>query len=283
VLCQANEIPPALCSQAAVHLDRGSGTLHGVDDVAIVAQLAVGRPIVELTHARQRIGGAVGVLWRAGAAVAICAHRCQLTGLPDAISSLGQLERLDVGDNRLSELPALPASLRELYVHDNQLARLPALPGLLVLDANRNQLVEVPPLAGLDFVYLAGNRLTAAPPTSGVRYLNVGDNPLGHLALADPAIRELRAETAQLHALSIERLVGLRELSLRSNQLTALPASLGALAELRVLDLRDNQLDELPEALRRLPLAKLDLRWNPLRAPPAWLDELSARGCLVYV
>jgi Leucine-rich repeat (LRR) protein len=254
-----------------------------MDDAAIVAQLAGGRPIVELGHARQRTEGAVGVAWRAGAAVAICAHRCQLTALPGALGSLAQLERLDVGDNRLTALPALPASLRELYVYDNQLTRLPALPRLAVLDANRNRLDEVAPLAGLDFVYLAGNRLAAPPATTGVRYLNVGDNPLGGLALADPAIRELRAEHAQLRTLAIDRLAGLRELSLRGNQLTALPASIGALAELRVLDLRGNQLDELPEALRGLPLAKLDLQWNPLRVPPAWLDELSSRGCLVYV
>ena len=254
-----------------------------MDDSEIVAQLADGRPVVELSHARQRPEGVVGVLWRAGAAVAICAHRCELAELPGAIASLAQLERLDVGDNRLTELPALPRGLRELYVHDNQLARLPALPRLTVLDANRNRLVEVPPLADLDFVYLADNRLTAPPATRGVRYLNVCDNPLGRLALANPAIRELRAETAQLHTLAIERLAGLRELSLRGNQLTALPASLGALAKLQVLDLRGNQLDELPEALRGLPLTKLDLRWNPLRAPPAWLDELTDRGCLVYV
>lgn len=38
-----------------------------------------------------------------------------------------------------------------------------------------------------------------------------------------------------------------------------------------------------PDTLRGLPLTKLDLRWNPLRAPPRWLDELAGRGCLVYV
>jgi Leucine-rich repeat (LRR) protein len=253
-----------------------------MDDRAIVEQLAGGRPIVELAHPRQRTEGAIGVVWRGGAATAICAHRCRLVALPEAIGALAKLERLDVGDNQLAELPAMPASLRELYVHDNQLARLPALPRLTVLDANRNRLAELAPLAGLDFVYLAGNRLTAPPVTTGVRYLNVGDNPLGHLAITDPAIRELRAEAAQLDSLGLEGLAELRELSLRGNRLTALPASLGGLAELRVLDLRGNQLDELPDALRGLPLAKLDLRWNPLRAAPAWLDELAARGCLVY-
>jgi Leucine-rich repeat (LRR) protein len=254
-----------------------------VSDAAIVEQLAGMRRIVELPHARHRPDGVVGVLWRGGAAVAICAHRCELAALPEAIGSLSQLERLDVGDNRLTALPALPASLRELYVYDNQLARLPALPRLSVLDANRNRLDEVPPLAGLDFVYLADNRLTALPATTGVRYLNVGQNPLGHLAVSDPAIRELRAEQAQLRTLAIEPLANLRELSLRGNQLTALPPSIGKLGQLGVLDLRGNQLDELPEALRALPLTKLDLRWNPLRARPAWLDELASRGCLVYV
>jgi len=92
---------------------------------------------------------------------------------------------------------------------------------------------------------------------------------------------ELRAEQAQLHALAIDRLAGLRELALRGNALVTLP-ELAGLTELRVLDLRSNQLDTLPEGLRDLALIKLDLRWNPLRARPTWLDELSERGCLVY-
>ncbi len=254
-----------------------------VSDIDVVKQLAGARPIVDLPHARHRTEGVIGVLWRDGTAVAICAHRCELAALPDAIGSLGQLARLDVGDNRLTDLPALPANLRELYIYDNQLARLPELPRLSVLDANRNQLIELPALAGIDFVYLADNRLAALPPISGVRYLNVGNNPLGHLELSDPAIQELRAEQAQLRTLAIERLVGLRELSLRSNQLETLPPSIGSLTRLAVLDLRDNRLDDLPETLRALPLTKLDLRWNPLRTRPRWLDELASRGCLVYV
>jgi Leucine-rich repeat (LRR) protein len=173
--------------------------------------------------------------------------------------------------------------LRELYVHDNRLVRLPALPALLVLDANRNRLAEVAAIRDVSFVYLAGNRLAAAPATSGVRYLNVGDNPLGHLAAVDAAIEELRAEHAELGSLGIDGLGELRELSLRNNRLAALPASIGSLPRLRTLDLRGNQLDELPDTLLGLPLAKLDLRWNPLRARPRWLDELADRGCLVYV
>ena len=256
--------------------------VSGVREAAVVEQLAGSRPIVELTHPRQRTSGTVGVLWRAGAAVALCAHRCGLTGLPEAIGELPELQRLDVGANQLTRLPALPASLRELYVHDNQLTRLPALPALTVLDANRNRLDHVAAITGVAFVYLAGNLLTAPPTTSGVRYLNVGDNPLGRLAIADAAIEELRAEQAELTSLELDALAALRELSLRGNQLASLPPSIGALTRLRALDLRGNQLDDLPDTLRDLPLLKLDLRWNPLRAPPGWLDELSRRGCLVY-
>lgn len=262
------------------------GELHSyrgvVHDAAVIEQLAGSRPITRLTHARQRTSGVVGVLWRGTTAIAICAHRCQLASLPGAIGELSGLERLDVGDNQLTELPALPVGLGELYVDDNRLTRLPELPALRVLDANRNRLVEVPALRDIGFVYLADNQLRVPPATSGVRYLNVGDNPLGHLAAADPAIEELRAERADLASLAIDGLTRLRELSLRGNRLAVLPASIGALSRLRTLDLRGNELDDLPDGLLDLPLAKLDLRWNPLRAQPRWLDELSRRGCLVY-
>jgi Leucine-rich repeat (LRR) protein len=248
-----------------------------MSDAAILHALAGGRPIVELAHPRLRPPGAIGVHWRDGRAAAVSAYRAQLTQLPGDLAGLTALRRLDVGDNQLTTLPALPASLRELYVHDNQLAALPALPALDVLDANRNHLTAVPPLADLAFVYLAGNRLTRLPALTGITYLNVGDNPLCHLALAGPTLRELRAEHAALTSLTLD-LPDLEELSLRANQLAALPDL--ALPALRTLDLRANQLDTLPDSLRALPLTKLDLRWNPLRDPPSWLATLSAR---VYV
>jgi Leucine-rich repeat (LRR) protein len=252
-------------------------------DAQIIAELAGGRPIVDLAHPRQRTDGVIAVQWRDGAAVRVCAHRCGLAALPESLAALAALVRLDVGGNQLTRLPPLPAALRELYIDDNQLAELPALPALAVLDANRNRLTHVPPLAGLAFAYLAENRLTALPALRDVAYLNVSDNPLGTLALpAGAGVRELRAERAQLRSLALDGLTDLRELALRGNQLTELPAALAQLTTLRILDVRANQLDDLPAALARLPLAKLDLRWNPLRARPAWLDDLAAT-CLVHV
>ena len=39
----------------------------------------------------------------------------------------------------------------------------------------------------------------------------------------------------------------------------------------------------LPDELATLPrLEKLDLRWVTTLSPPHWLDDLEARGCLIY-
>ena len=81
-------------------------------DAAILAQLADGRPIVELAHARQRTSGEVGVLRRAGAITVICAHRTDLERLPEAIGALTALERLDELPDALLDLPLTKLDLR---------------------------------------------------------------------------------------------------------------------------------------------------------------------------
>lgn len=248
----------------------------------------LGLEIVELDHPRQRSTGKLGVVAREGHVIALAAHRCGLTSVPESFLQLPSLQRLDVGGNSLRSLPSLEGlpSLRQLYVYDSQIERLPLLPALEVLDANRAELVELQPLGDVGFVYVAENCLRHVPPTRGARYLNVSGNPLESFAVEDGELRELRAEKCKLTVLppSIAELGGLRELSLRDNALAALPDELGALSALEALDLRGNALDDLPRALLDLPaLRKLDLRWNPLRARPAWLAELEARGCAVYV
>lgn len=252
---------------------------------ALLDALPAGLPRLALTHLRQRERGVLGVLEQDGEVRALGLHRCGLTALPASVRALTALQRLDVGGNSLTELPPLPPGVRELFVDDNQLARFPELPPLRLLDANRNRLVEVPPLADVEFVYVAANQLTAPPVTRGSRYLNVSDNPLAALELADGTLSEVRAESCGLRELpaSIGALTQLRDLSLRGNLLSALPAEVAGLRALRHLDLRGNLLDDLPEELLALPdLRKLDLRWNPLRRRPGWLAQLEARGCTVY-
>ena len=53
--------------------------------------------------------------------------------------------------------------------------------------------------------------------------------------------------------------------------------------ELRQIDLRGNPLTHLPASIADLPrLEKLDLRWVGTLEFPSWLANLEARGCLVY-
>jgi hypothetical protein len=52
---------------------------------------------------------------------------------------------------------------------------------------------------------------------------------------------------------------------------------------LRQIDLRGNPLTHLPAGIASLPrLDKLDLRWVETLGLPSWIDDLEARGCLVY-
>jgi len=52
---------------------------------------------------------------------------------------------------------------------------------------------------------------------------------------------------------------------------------------LRQIDLRGNPLTHLPASLAALPrLEKLDLRWVATLARPAWFADLEARGCAIY-
>jgi hypothetical protein len=72
--------------------------------------------------------------------------RCNLQGelpLPPQL----MVTNLDCGDNQLTALPELPASLTQLYCSNNQLTALPGLPAsLTVLWCGSNQLTTLPEL-----------------------------------------------------------------------------------------------------------------------------------------
>jgi hypothetical protein len=70
---------------------------------------------------------------------------------------------------------------------------------------------------------------------------------------------------------------------LRNNRITELPESIGGMGELRQIDLRGDPLERLPDSIASLPrLEKLDLRWVDSLEFPNWLEDLEARGCVVY-
>jgi Leucine-rich repeat (LRR) protein len=144
-----------------------------------------------------------------------------------------------------TELETLVLAENELLEISEQIGRLK---NLRMLDLGHNKLTHVPDaLADLDsltdFLYLHDNQLTSLPP------------PLA-------------------------RLTKLRYLNISENALDVLPDSICSM--LGLIDLRGNPLTHLPASIASLPrLEKLDLRWVNM-PPPEYIEDLEARGCMVY-
>ena len=182
-----------------------------------------------------------------------------LTEVSGRIGELRNLRMLDLGHNKLRQIPESLGSLEGLadflYLHDNELAELPA---------SLRRLIRL-------------------------RYLNISKNTFENLPAAVTQMSgliELRATDNRMTNLppSISGLTRLRELHVRNNRLTTLPDTIGSLIELRLIDLRGNPIATLPESLLKLPrLEKLDLRWVYTLKPPTWFAELESRGCAVYL
>lgn len=219
-----------------------------------------------------------------------------LTELPEALSRLSGLRRLDLSYNRLSTVPSWLEQLTDLTELDLNYNRFDAVPDA-VLGLRR--------LRGLG---LLGNRLTTLPDgvarLSGLRWLVLGGNPLTTLPDAVQALTRLEmldlghigltglpgwiGELTRLTSLELTgndltgvpaelgRLDRLVRLYLRDNRLTGLPADLGALVALQRLSLSNNALPRVPAAIAAMSgLAGLALRCNQLTELPDWIGELS--------
>ncbi len=203
----------------------------------------------------------------------------ELTELPESLSQLSQLEKLDLSGNRLTMLPESLSQLTQLQSLDlssTQLATLPEWLGqftqLRSLRLSRNQLKTLPELVGrlvqLQSLQVYDNKLTELPDwigkLSALEYLHI----LGNKVTTLPS--------------SIGHLIRLRYLDLRSNYLTELPA-LEKLALLESLYLSDNQLEVLPDWIGKLSkLQSLDLVKNRLQSLPDTLSNLTQLRKLAF-
>lgn len=202
-----------------------------------------------------------------------------LVGL-DVIASVERgLERLDLRDNLLSEIPAPIAKLRKhlrvLYLDRNRFTAFPAtvtklkalvdgkIVGLEHLGLGENEISEVPASLGtlscLRSLDLRGNQLASLPVSLSKLQLDALDLSNNRLEAFPAWLTEMKS---------------LRSLALADNALGALPASLSKLSGLEMLDLRNTGLRELPAGLARLKkLHLLDLRGNSIGDLPAGLER----------
>lgn len=157
----------------------------------------------------------------------------------DGIRSYRDLQKLNLRNNRLFQLPEELCDLRHLQVldaSDNQLALLPGGVGSLKhlenLDLSHNELQSIP---------------------DGLWKCNL----MKELNLASNHLTEFPRPVAELPAL--------QKLSLANNELYEVPSTIGKLTRLKELDLSYNKITELPPALAKMNNLKLlRLQGNPM-------------------
>ena len=173
---------------------------------------------------------------------------------------------------------------------------------VIALNFWRKNLTALPPdvfeKPELEVLNASENQLTSIPEDIG-RLKNLRNLDLGHNLLTDlpESLGELASLTDYLYLhdnhrrvparLCIKGLVihwrPLRELRLRNTGLDEVPPPLRFLTRLNFLDLRGNPLRDVPEWINDLPeLIKLDLRWTKV-GHLSCLNLLSARGCRVLL
>lgn len=164
---------------------------------------------------------------------------------PGAFRATAHLERLDLGDNRLTDLPSdVFHPLHQLQYLNLTGNRLAALPQQLFRHVNR-----------LQEIHLAANLLSVLPyqafaSAKELTRLDLSGNRL--VSLPDHSFQPNRQ---------------LQELRLAGNRLTKLPSRLfSGLVQLKVLDLADNEIDVLPRSLFNdlAALKHLNLGGNPI-------------------
>lgn len=193
-----------------------------------------------------------------------CSYK-ELTQLPALPRTL---KKLDCQNNQLSQLPELPRSLQLLWCLDNHLTELPKLPqSLRTMCCLRNQLAYLPELPRrLEELYCQDNQLSELPdlPIS-LKVLLCNNNSLIQLPLLSPRLNRLECKLNKLAELP-EFPRSLQHLSFESNQITKLPelppflitlgcshnklTQLPKLPALKMLDCYDNPLT--PEAIQKI-------------------------------
>lgn len=192
--------------------------------------------------------------------------------LPDSIGNCVALQDMNFFNNRLTKLPATLSncvSLKDVNVSGNKLKTLPdpsSWGAIERIAAFGNHIVLLP-----DFAAVASTLLQ----------LQLNDNAIEHFPSfgTEPAVLELcELNINQLHEISADALAPLtscKNLSVKHNQISVLPAAICGMTALETLNIAKNLLTSFPQELGDCPALKVILaEHNPIGAPPTQLLNL---------
>ncbi|KAG4072407.1 hypothetical protein HA402_004339 [Bradysia odoriphaga] len=179
----------------------------------------------------------------------------------DTFGDLKNLERLDLSNNQLDELP------EDIFRNNGQLRELQ-------LDSNQIREIHVGELRNLESLWLPSNKLETLPAdvfhnNTKMRELKLDDNQLG-----------------ELHADVFAQLVDLENLHLDKNVLLNLPADIFRNnGKLRALSIGHNQLRELhvDQFKDLVDLEEIHLQLNRLEVIPAGLFRNNRKLKKIYL
>ena len=203
--------------------------------------------------------------------------KCSLSILPSSFGNLKQLEHLDLIRNDLQLLPdsitQLP-SLKKLYLGANQLKQLPTSIGQLkaieILDLFSHDDAWYPP-DYTDWVAYSGWLDDDFSLPEVIEILKKS-NEYTFLRSKSNASNQIKALPESIGALK-----ALKRLYLGANNLKTLPDSIGHLKNLELLHVVSNQLEVLPSSIGDLErLEILDLANNSLRELPPSISALTS-------
>ncbi|KAK8865403.1 hypothetical protein M9Y10_010948 [Tritrichomonas musculus] len=160
--------------------------------------------------------------------------------LPDFITEIPHLKRLEVGGNKLSELPHFPPGLELVDLSQNRFDKIPKLPSTIfavVYNYNRIEMFD-PFLPNVHHIFCSMNRI--ATFKTGLAF--------SHLLTLDLSMNLITSEKVPNFRMFSPCL---QKLDLSLNQLTIFP---DVPATLKELNLNYNQITDIPDIDESLPI-----------------------------
>lgn len=220
-----------------------------------------------------------------------------LDSIPDSMSQLSRLQRLNVSGNALRDFPGSIRGLNQLQALDLSYNLIGLLPewigefsGLQSIKIAKNNIKKIPfsfwKLNKIWNVDFSGNRICEISDGIGnlrnLRSLNLSGNKISVLPRRFSELSSLQSVNISANILGlfpeeICSLSDLRSINLSENKISEIPDKIGNLSKVQYLNLSSNYINKIPDSIvRMVSLKTLNLSKNDLEDLPVALTGLKS-------